>query len=128
MGAAILDYKFLCFNGIPYYCWVDTDRFSNHKRNIYDMDWNLQPFNQYSYGNSNYDIPRPSTFEEMKKIATRLSEGFDHVRVDLYEIDGKIYFGEMTFTNGNGTEPFVPDEYDYKLGALWDFHSVRCRK
>lgn len=113
------DYKFLCFNGKPYYCWVDLDRFSNHTRNIYNLDWELQPWNQYTYGNCKKEIPRPKNFEKMVEIATILCQGFSHVRVDLYNIEGKIYFGEMTFTNGSGYECIVPDEYDFKLGELW---------
>lgn len=127
MGDKIRDYKFLCFDGKPYYCWVDFDRFGNHKRNFYDMDWKLQPFNQYSYGNFDKDVKKPKKFEEMKKIAEKLSSGFDHVRVDLYLIEDKIYFGEMTFTNGNGFEKITPDDWDYKLGKLWNLKDYRSK-
>lgn len=119
MGKAINDYKFLCFNGQPYYCWIDVDRFGNHKRNIYDMNWVLQPFQQMTYGNYKNEIKCPKNFKKMIEIAQKLCEGFDHVRVDLYNIDGKIYFGEMTFTNGSGFEIIDPEEWDYKLGKLW---------
>ncbi|MBQ6282490.1 MAG: glycosyltransferase [Bacilli bacterium] len=125
MGDKISDYKFLCFDGEPYYCWVDVDRFGNHKRNFYNMNWELQPFNQYSYGNYDKEIPKPKKFDEMKKIVQKLSKGFDHVRVDLYVINNEIYFGEMTFTNGNGFEEITPDEWDYKLGELWNLKSNR---
>lgn len=114
------DYKFLCFDGRPYFCWVDLDRFKNHTRNVYDLNWNIQPWNQYTYGNSKKDIPKPKNFEKMVEIASLLCVGFSHVRVDLYNINGKIYFGEMTFTNGSGYERIVPDEYDFKLGKLWN--------
>lgn len=114
------DYKFLCFDGRPYFCWVDLDRFKNHTRNVYDLNWNIQPWNQYTYGNSKNDIPKPKNFEKMVEIASLLCVGFSHVRVDLYNINGKIYFGEMTFTNGSGYERIVPDEYDFKLGKLWN--------
>lgn len=56
----------------------------------------------------------------MIEVAGKLSEGFPHVRVDLYDVDGKIYFGEITFTSGNGLEPNVPDSADKMLGDLWD--------
>ena len=128
MGDNIKDYKFLCFNGKPYYCWIDFDRFSNHKRNIYDMNWKLQDFNQMTYGNYSGSVPIPKKFSEMKKIVTILCKNFDHVRVDLYEIDGNIYFGEMTFTNGSGLEEIVPKEYDYYLGKLWDFDANLRKK
>lgn len=124
MGANIMDYKFLCFDGKPYYCWVDSDRFVNHKRNIYDMEWNLQPFNQMNYENAE-NISKPKSFSKMVEIATELSTGFDHVRVDLYEIEGKIYFGEMTFTNGSGFETIHPKEYDVLLGSYWNFDNSK---
>lgn len=113
------DYKFLCFEGKPVFCWVDMDRYTKHKRNIYDMNWRLQSWNQLNYGNYEADIPCPENFEEMKQIAETLAQGFSHVRVDLYDINGKIYFGEMTFTNGSGFEKIVPDEADMYLGELW---------
>lgn len=116
------DYKFLCFDSKPYFCWVDLDRFSNHTRNIYDLDWNLQDWNQYTYGNCKQGVSKPENFEKMVEIATVLCQGFSHVRVDLYNVNGVIYFGEMTFTNGSGYECIVPDEYDFKLGELWNIH------
>lgn len=128
MGNAINDYKFLCFNGRPYYCWVDFDRYTNHKRNIYSLDWELQPFNQYYYGNYEGSVKCPDEFAEMKSIADVLCKGFGHVRVDLYVVEGRIYFGEMTFTNGNGFEEIIPDEWSYKLGELWPFdNTVRVK-
>ncbi len=114
------DYKFLCFDGKPYYCWVDLGRFGNHTRNVYDLNWKLQPWNQYTYGNSANPIPKPKNFDKMVELATSLCQGFSHVRVDLYNVDGTIYFGEMTFTNGCGFDRIVPDEYDFTLGELWN--------
>lgn len=116
------DYKFLCFDGKPYYCWVDIDRFSGHKRNVYDMDWNLQSWNHAYYHNSPLKLEKPLNFEEMVRIASILSRGFSHVRVDLYNVQGKIYFGEMTFTNSSGFKVAIPEEYDLELGKLWDLH------
>lgn len=113
------DYKFLCFDGKPHFCWVDLGRFGRHTRNVYDLEWNLQPWNQHTYGNSPLVVPQPKNFEKMVEIATILSSGFSHVRVDLYNVDGRIYFGEMTFTNGCGFDKIVPEQYDYILGKLW---------
>lgn len=112
------DYKFLCFDGVPYFCWVDTGRFSHHTRTVYDMDWNRQPWSQV-YNPEEVYIDKPQNFDEMKKLATALCKGFRHVRVDLYNVDGKIYFGEMTFTNGNGFDKIVPDKYDEVLGSYF---------
>jgi hypothetical protein len=113
------DYKFLCFDGQPYYCWVDVGRYHNHKRNVYDLEWNLQDWNQKSYGNTEAPIEKPVHFEKMIEIAKVLSEGFAHVRVDLYNIDGTIFFGELTFTNGSGFEKINPREANLMLGDLW---------
>ena len=112
------DYKFLCFDGRPHFCWVDTGRFSGHYRNVYDMEWNLEPWMQM-YPNSPYEVSKPEGFEKMAELAEKLSRGFAHVRVDLFYAGGKIYFGEMTFTSGNGTERITPPEYDKVLGDLW---------
>lgn len=114
------DYKFLCFSGEPKYVWVDTGRYSKHKRNVYDLDWNLQPWNQFNYGNYEGIIEKPKNYEEMLSIVRALCKGFTHVRIDLYNVDGQIYFSEMTFTNGSGFEPIEPKEYNYMLGKLWD--------
>jgi hypothetical protein len=112
------DYKFLCFDGIPYFCWVDYGRFGKHTRLIFDMNWNVQSWT-ISYKKSDEVMPKPENFEKMVEIARILAEGFPHVRVDLYNVDGKIYFGEMTFTCGNGFSAIEPEEYDYKLGSYW---------
>lgn len=112
------DYKFLCFDGVPYFCWVDTGRFAHHTRTVYDMNWVRQPWTQVYDPNEVY-IEKPENFAEMKKLATILCKGFKHVRVDLYNVDGKIYFGEMTFTNGNGFDRIVPDKYDEILGRYF---------
>lgn len=112
------DYKFLCFDGKAYFCWVDKGRYSNHSRHVYDTEWNFQKWNQM-YEIRDIGIPKPQNFDVMLKIATKLSEGFPHVRVDLYNIEGKIYFGEMTFTNGSGFDLIHPYEADLHLGSLW---------
>lgn len=112
------DYKFLCFDGVPKYCWVDFNRYTNHKRNIYDLNWNLQDWNQYNE-NTDIEIEKPKNFDLMIELATKLAQGFAHVRVDLYNIDGKIYFGEMTFTNGAGLKVIKPAKGDAILGSLW---------
>ena len=117
--ADLQDYKFLCFDGAIKYIWVDTGRYHNHKRTIFDANWNKQDWQQHTYESEDV-VPAPANLEKMKKIVAVLAEGFDHVRVDLYNADGKIYFGEMTFTNAGGFEKYYPDAMDYQLGALWN--------
>lgn len=114
------DYKFLCFDGKVFYCWVDIGRQTTHYRNVYDLDWNLQPWKQHYYDNSPHQIEKPENFDEMVDIAKTLCEGFSHTRVDLYNVNGRIYFGEMTFTNGSGHELIHPEKYNYMLGDLWE--------
>ena len=101
-NAALDDYKFYCFDGVPTYCFITKNRILNtHKIQLmmYDMDWT--PLRSSFIDSSRLaEIPRPSAFEEMKSIAAKLSEGIKFVRVDLYEVDGKVKFSEMTFTPG----------------------------
>lgn len=115
----IQDYKFLCFGGKPYYCWVDIDRFTDHRRNIYDLEWNKCDWEE-CYKTSDKIIPKPKNFDVMVELVTKLSADFAHVRVDLYNVDGKIYFGEMTFTSGSGFEHIIPESMNARLGEMWD--------
>ena len=120
------DYKFLCFNGVPHYCWVDVGRFTDHRRNVYDMNWILQPWNQYSYRNTEQILDKPDNFDDMIRIVKTLCKGIPQVRVDLYSVKGKIYFGEMTFTNGKGYELIYPEKYNVMLGSLWKQKFYYC--
>lgn len=114
------DYKFFCFSGKPIYMFVAKGRqegAENVKFNFYDMDFNKLPLKN---GHENFDAPmeKPLAWEEMKKVAGRLSAGIPHVRVDLYDINGRVYFGEMTFFHWSGMVPFEPEEWDRKFGDL----------
>jgi len=111
------DYKVLCFNGEPKFIWIDQGRFSNRTENIYDTKWNLQPF-LLTYENSKEEVPPPKNLEKMIEFARLLSKDFALVRVDFYNLDGKIYFGEMTFTSASGVDVFKPEEYNFKLGEM----------
>lgn len=115
------DYKFLCFDGKVKYIWVDKNRFTNHTRAIFDTKWNLQEWSLlYPIDKKVAEkITPPKNLDKMIEIATILATGFDHVRVDLYNLDGKIYFGEMTFTSESGFGKITPDEYDFILGDAW---------
>lgn len=111
----ISDYKFLCFGGKVAYIVYDKDRFTDHKRNFYDPDWNYIKVDSDCpcFEDS---VPKPENFDEMLAVAEKLSEDFPAVRVDLYNIGGKIYFGELTFYPWSGYVQFDPDEFDFKLG------------
>ena len=108
-------YKILCFNGKPEYIVLDVDRFTNHKRNIYDTSWNdLHIASDCPCSDKEY--AKPETLDEMLRIAKVLCEDFPAVRVDLYSIQGKIYFGELTFFPWSGYVQYTPDDFDFEMG------------
>lgn len=112
---SIEDYKFFCFDGVPKMMFVATDRSEDCKFDFFDMDFNhLDIVNIHP--NATKPIEKPEKFEEMKEIAAKLSKGIKHVRIDLYEINGKIYFGEYTFFHGGGFQLFNPPEWERRLG------------
>lgn len=117
-GDQIKDYKFMCFNGKVRCSFVCSNRGSEKGLNVdfYDLDWNHMPFERH-YKNSGFIEPRPKNYKEMIKISEKLSKNIPFVRVDFYEVDGKVYFGELTFYPGAGFEEFTPEEYDYLLGS-----------
>ena len=113
------DYKFFCFDGQPRLLFIASDRMTEGeetKFDFFDMEFRHLPFTN---GHPNADtLPdRPLQFEEMKNLAARLSKGIPHVRVDFYEVNGQVYFGEMTFSHWGGMTPFEPEQWDYKLGS-----------
>lgn len=112
----LLDYKIYCFNGQPKFIQVDVDRFTNHTANYYDTEWNTMPF-QYDDENSGRIIDKPKNLNEMVEVSKNLSREFPHVRVDFYEVNGKLYFGELTFFTASATGRFQPEEYDEIIGS-----------
>lgn len=115
--AGVEDFKILCFNGQPYYIIVDKDRYIDHKRNFYTTSWERV---NVTTDHEQFEIPypKPLNFQEMLDVARKLSADFPFVRVDLYNIEGKIYFGELTFYPWAGYVQFLPDEFDFILGKL----------
>lgn len=113
----IEDYKFFCFNGKPEIMFVATDRSTDVKFDFFDMDFNHLDIENI-HAQSGKKIEKPNLFDKMKEIATKLSQGMKFVRIDLYEIEGKIYFGEFTFFHGGGFWLFNPEEWERKLGDL----------
>lgn len=116
----LTDYKFWCFGGKPTYCKCMRGRSTDLRIDYFNMNWQHMNFEQNNRPNSDHPekIPRPKNFELMKKLAATLSEGFAFVRVDFYEIDGKVYFGEMTFTPAAGTLSYKSAGTDEYLGSL----------
>ena len=115
-GTELKDYKFFCFDGKCKMLFIATDRsIGDVKFDFFDTDFNHLPFKQ-GHPWANKKIIKPAGFERMIELAETLSKGFLHVRVDLYDINGKIYFGELTFFHFSGNVPFEPEEWDYKIG------------
>ena len=116
----LIDYKFWCFDGKPIYCKCMTERTPDLKIDYFDMNWKHMDYEQNNHPNSDHPerILPPKNFELMKKLAAKLAEGFAFVRVDFYEIDDKVYFGEMTFTPGAGNFYYKSEGTDEYLGSL----------
>lgn len=119
----INDYKFICFNGKVKYIVFDVDRQIGHKRNIYDKEWN---FIDVSTDKPNIGdiIQKPKGLNQMIRVAEKLAEDFPTVRVDLYWVNNKIYFGELTFYPWTGYVSFKPDEFDFEIGNHFDLSKI----
>ncbi len=123
-GEIPTDFKVHVFNSMDdpvIYIQVDSDRFGDHKRSIYNEDLNRQDFKiQPKYSEIGDDFIFPGNMQELISKAKILSQGFKYVRVDMYNINGRILFGEMTFCHASGWEPIRPVYADYMLGKLWE--------
>lgn len=115
--SSLTDYKFLCFNGVPRVMFIATERDKGLKVDFYDMDFKHLPIVRH-YPNSRKKIDKPEHFELMKELAQTLAQDIPHVRIDFYENEGKVYFGEYTFYPGSGMEEFASYEDDLYLGEM----------
>lgn len=111
------DYKFFCIGGEIQMIQVDMSRFSNHTRNIYDKNWNLLDVEISFPRDTSRIIDPPKELSEMIWIAETLSKEFLQVRVDLYVINHKVYFGELTFFSGAGFSKYNPRQFEMELGS-----------
>lgn len=114
-GTELKDYKFFCFDGEPKMLFIATDRPFDTRFDFFDTNFNHLPFKQ-GHPLAAKEIKKPAGFDKMLDLSRKLSKGFPHVRVDLYDINGHIYFGELTFFHFSGNVPFEPEEWDYKVG------------
>lgn len=116
------DYKLHFINGEIAFIYVSVDREGGNYRCIYDKDWNKLPFVwieswKYKKDMNNVDVPRPSSLEKMIEMGTKIAKRFPrYIRVDYYDVDGKLYFGEITFHHGGAHDQFFPKEYDLIYG------------
>lgn len=112
------DYKFFCFNGRIRCFKVDFNRYTNHRANYYDSECTLLPFGEVVCPpDYNHKIVLPDNINEMMAMAEKLAIGIPFVRVDFYNVDGRIFFGEMTFYPASGFGRFIPGEWDEKIGS-----------
>lgn len=120
-STSLIDYKIWCFNGHPYSIWACYNRTPEHVLVMdYDTEWNAHP--EHCVSTSHYEksstlLPRPKKLDVMLEIASKLSKNFPQVRVDLYEVDNKVYFGELTFTSAGGFMTYYTKDYLLELGS-----------
>lgn len=117
------DLKIFCFHGEPKIIQVDSDRFVEHRRNMLDTEWNRLPF-EFEYPASKHSLEKPGNLSKILETARRLAKPFPFVRVDLYSIGDRIYFGELTFYPEKGAGRFSPRRYDEMLGSYLDLTRV----
>lgn len=113
------DYKFFTFNGLVKMLFIASDRQTEGEDTKFDFfDENFNRLNiKNGHPNQSVKIEKPQTFDLMKNLASQLSKGIPHLRVDFYEVNGKVYFGELTFSHWSGMVPFDPPEWDEKMGS-----------
>lgn len=117
-GYELKDYKFFCFGGEPKALFIASDRQlegEEVKFDFFDMDFHHLPFRN-GHPNATHPIACPPAFEKMKELAAVLSKGIPQLRVDFYDINGQVYFGELTFFHHSGLETFEPAQWDEKFG------------
>lgn len=120
------DYKFFCFNGSMKFFNIDIDRFIEHRANYYDRNGNFLPFGKtYCPPDYTKKIEMPKNLDKMIELAETISHNTVLSRIDFYEIDGQVYFGEITFYPGSGFSPFTDEKWDYKLGDMIDLPNIK---
>lgn len=124
-SGSLTDYKFYCFDGTPVYYGIFYDRYIDKKIDFYDkFGKKLDGVNTCHIQNSNKVEPFDDRIKNMLKLSKKLSKIFTEVRVDFYFVNNKIYFGELTFTDGAGSDPWYPDEFDKKIASYIKLENV----
>lgn len=117
-GIELRDYKIFCFDGAAKLIWVDFAVNGQHHRNFYSTSWCFQPDKRILWPNASAEsIQKPDNLDEMLFVAEKLSKGFPQVRVDIYNVDNRIVFGELTFFSACGLADFSSDSFAYELGS-----------
>ncbi len=123
----IRDYKFLCFDGSPKLMYIITDRSNGGQKDFYDMDFSHVDITAV-YPQATHTPTRPGSFETMKAFAAKLSQDFPFIRIDFFEINGTLHFGEFTFYDDGGFWPKQPEEWEYRMGSWIDLDSQKIAK
>ena len=125
------DYKFFCFNGEPFCLYTMVDYTADHEKGrlgFFDTEFNLLPYYRKDFKPLTVQIDKPKGFERMVEFSRLLSKEFSHVRVDFYNIEGRIIFGELTFYNASGYTVFEPDEFDFILGEKFELPDITIER
>lgn len=118
-GSELVDYKFFCFDGIPKFLKINFNKDVDFHANYYDLEMNLLPFGEeWPSPDPQRRFNAPDKFDEMIDVATKLSTGLPFSRIDLYNVDGRVYFGEITLYPTSGFGPFNDRNWDLKLGDM----------
>jgi hypothetical protein len=125
-GEVPKDFKFFMIHGTCRMILVDIDRFGEHAKTLYDSEWNLLPVRRGVKQGG--EVERPANLEKMLRLAEQLSAKFDFVRVDLYSLGHRVYFGELTHYPASGMEPFEPRTFDFQLGSYWNIDAGYWKK
>ena len=118
----LVDYKFLCFNGEPLYCMIVSNRRTDKSYDFFDKNWNHMPFRLAHFPNAKTKLSKPHNYELMRTLSAKIAQGHPHLRVDFYEVEGKVYYGEITFFTLSGYNTITPEEWDVKLGSYITLH------
>ena len=115
-----MDYKIHCFNGIPRFILTCSNRYTESGliEIFYDLEWKRMPVHRPGNHTDEFDIPKPEKLNEMIQMAGMISKDIPFVRIDFYQIEHIIYFGEVTFFPASGYKRFIPEEYDKIFGGL----------
>lgn len=128
LGKDLVDYKFYCFNGYVDSVLVCIDRqIGDTKFYFFDKEWKLKRYNQRGKAApADFTLPKPDGIDEMFELASKLSEGIPFVRVDFYDVNGKVYFGELTFYPSGGFDPKRLPEADLHFGSMINLSDVKA--
>ena len=125
-GDDLVDYKFFCFNGKVHYVYGICDRNVgvSAQFGIYDREFNKLDVDRCDERHQEVALPKPQKYERMVEVAERLSEGFPHVRAELYIVMGQMFFGELTGYGGSGYKELPPEGCDFEMGEKFDVNGM----